>query len=1056
MTKINCKLKITGSILLFLFICNSFSLFSFPLTNNNLSKGESGENPEELKLSATYWTTTEVVSTESTGYSNEPTIAVDGAGNVHVAWNDWTNYGGSGTDSDIFYKRWNGTSSTWTTTEVVSTESTGDSYDPTIVVDGAGNAHVAWYDGTNYEGSGTDFDIFYKRWNATSNTWTTTEVVSTESTDISYRSTIAVDGAGNAHVAWHDLTDYGGSGADLDIFYKRWNATSSTWATTEVVSTESTSESSFPMIAVDGAGNAHVAWYDFTDYSGSGTDRDIFYKHWNVTSSTWTTTEVVSTESTDELWGFKITVDGAGNVYVAWGDSTNYGGSGTDYDIYYKQWNAISRMWTTAEVVSTESTGHSYSPTIVVDGAGNVYVAWTDFTDYSGSGTDLDIFYKHWNVTSSTWTTTEVVSTESTDNSDDPMIAVDGAGNLHVTWRDKTNYSSSGTDYDIFYKRLNPTPEIIIYTPDQNDVYGTVAPNFNISVTLSNLDTMWYTLDGGITNITLSQLTGTIDQTEWDNKEYGLVTIGFYANYTIDFEVYAEVTVKKMPIPSIISPENKTYTVPMKGYYPATYGFENDIDGTSPEGWQNQDASSCTSQIISELGGHNKVLRQTDNNNGFAAVLKNTFTSTKDHGTIEFYVRTSTMTGGAKMSWWLWSASGYEIWLVMGDSKLSYFDGATWYDIIPSGLTANTWYHLSVRWRNTGTLEYEGLDEGEWKIFIDKVEYGNYALNHDNNMTNVNLETGPAPMGFDVYWDAIGFDWKNGYDIGDNLNEGLLLSFENISTLDWIGFSLDNQNNKTILGNTTIPFPSNGSHKVQVFGNDTFGTTCQSETRYFSVDTDPPEISITSPGINEFFGHIPPNFHIIILKPNITKMWYTLDNGLTNITFVELTGAINQTEWDKKGHGAVTIKFYANDSFGREGYAEVTVVKDIFAPSSSISFIPDKGINEVNISTTFILTADDGLGSGVSVIRYKINNSAWVVYTGPFNLSSYDYGYYLISYQAIDLVNNIETENTLLVRLVELSSEPNEPGIPGYNISLLIGITCVVSVILIKKRNKNK
>jgi uncharacterized protein YycO len=139
-------------------------------------------------------------------------MAVDGAGNVHVAWEDYTNYGGSGTLRDIFYKRWNATSSTWTTTEVISTESTGTSMGTSMAVDGAGNVHVAWYD---YR------DIFYKRWNATSSTWTTTEVVSTESTGPSTGPSMAVDGARNVHVAWMDNTNYGGSGTDPDIFYKK-------------------------------------------------------------------------------------------------------------------------------------------------------------------------------------------------------------------------------------------------------------------------------------------------------------------------------------------------------------------------------------------------------------------------------------------------------------------------------------------------------------------------------------------------------------------------------------------------------------------------------------------------------------------------------------------------------------------------------------------------------------------------------------------------------------------------------------------------------------------
>ncbi len=81
--------------------------------NTNLLKDsvvEDLENfSEELKISAWLLNTTEVVSTESTGDSEFSTISVDDSGNVHIAWEDYTDYGGSGTDPDIFYKRWNAT-----------------------------------------------------------------------------------------------------------------------------------------------------------------------------------------------------------------------------------------------------------------------------------------------------------------------------------------------------------------------------------------------------------------------------------------------------------------------------------------------------------------------------------------------------------------------------------------------------------------------------------------------------------------------------------------------------------------------------------------------------------------------------------------------------------------------------------------------------------------------------------------------------------------------------------------------------------------------------------
>jgi ribosomal protein L31 len=143
-------------------------------------------------------------------------------------------------------------------TEVVSTESTGNSYMPSLIVDSNGNIHVTWHDNTDYAGAGTDADIFYKRYELGVENWTTTEVVSTESTAGSYSPSLAVDSDGNIHIAWHDRTDYAGSETDDDIFYKRYEVGVG-WSTTEVISTESTDTSSHTSLTVDSNGNIHVA-----------------------------------------------------------------------------------------------------------------------------------------------------------------------------------------------------------------------------------------------------------------------------------------------------------------------------------------------------------------------------------------------------------------------------------------------------------------------------------------------------------------------------------------------------------------------------------------------------------------------------------------------------------------------------------------------------------------------------------------------------------------------------------------------------------------------------
>jgi hypothetical protein len=397
----------------------------------------------------------DVISIGMGDESQNPSIALDDLGNIHIVWQDLTDYNGSGGDWDIFYSYFNKSNNEWGDIEVVSTESTATSALPWIAVDVSGNIHVSWQDDMDYNGSGSDYDIFYKFKNVTTKSWKTTEVVSNESTQNSLNPTIAVDSFGNGHVAWCDYTDYNGSGTDSDIFYKYRNLTSYNWTLSEIVSNESTSESVLPTITLDNFSNIHIAWHDNSSYAGAGTDYDIFYKFFNSTLENWTITEVVSNESSGFSSQSSILSDIYGNIHCLWADNTpNYKSSGADYDIFYSSRNVTSGNWSIIELVSNESDAGSNSPSIGIDSIGNIYATWNDVSNYTGAGVDFDIFIKMRNVTTANWTITTVVSSESDENSRRPKLAVDSAGTIHITWRDLSNYSGSGTDEDIFYKKV--------------------------------------------------------------------------------------------------------------------------------------------------------------------------------------------------------------------------------------------------------------------------------------------------------------------------------------------------------------------------------------------------------------------------------------------------------------------------------------------------------------------------------------------------------------------------------------------------------------------------
>ncbi|MHA2430286.1 MAG: hypothetical protein ACXACC_04540 [Promethearchaeota archaeon] len=115
------------------------------------------------------------------------------------------------------------------------------------------------------------------------------------------------------------------------------------------------------------------------------------------------------------------------------------------------------------------------------------------------------------------------------------------------------NVNDQPYPYELVVKSLVLAPTIRITSPVQNDVFGNAAPDFDISIYGTSIDTTWYTIDGGITNITLSGLTGTIDQTEWDKKGDGPLNLRVYINDTLGNSSYSEITINKDTIEPLIT-----------------------------------------------------------------------------------------------------------------------------------------------------------------------------------------------------------------------------------------------------------------------------------------------------------------------------------------------------------------------------------------------------------------------------------------------------------------------------------------------------------------------
>lgn len=257
------------------------------------------------------------------------------------------------------------------------------------------------------------------------------------------------------------------------------------------------------------------------------------------------------------------------------------------------------------------------------------------------------------------------------------------------------------------------------------------------------------------------------------------------------------------------------YMNPMDGYYPGTFGFEDEVVFG--------DISSYpTTEIISEIDGHNKVLKLTSDANWRS--ISDTI-SDQESGTIEWWVKTPISYVSHRLILYDGATQGLIIYF-HNDGMIYEHDGST----APfAPYTANIWMHVRVDFDcNTDT----------YYVYIDGVRYGPYQfINIVSAIDKVFFDTGGASN--TRYIDAIGYSWDQNYNIGDNHKKGLLLDFEP-DNLEQMNYILDNNNPVYISGDTVIPFPFTRDHTIKVRGKYG-GEDVESETIEFNFGSTDPE-----------------------------------------------------------------------------------------------------------------------------------------------------------------------------------------------------------------------
>ena len=180
-------------------------------------------------------------------------------------------------------------------------------------------------------------------------------------------------------------------------------------------------------------------------------------------------------------------------------------------------------------------------------------------------------------------------------------------------------------------------------------------------------------------------------------------------------------------------------------------------------------------------------------------------------------------------------------------------------------------------------------------------------------------------------------------------------------------------------------------------------------------DGTPPVIEIISPIPNQVFGVIAPNFQINIKTLYTNTTWYTINEGAINYTFSGFSRTVNQTTWDTKGNEIITLRFYANDSLGNIGSADVLIQKDLIAPKISINSPTPNQLCGV-ATPTFSVTVEELY---LLTTQYSINGRPNITFTTEtqFNYLEWNLagnGTVIIKFYAIDEAGNINSSQVIV------------------------------------------
>ena len=350
---------------------------------------------------------------------------------------------------------------------------------PSAVNDGRGGALVAWFDGRNGNcDSVTEMScaLFIQRVDGNGAMKWGEFALPVTSRAGTRRFAIISDGANGAYLAWNSYRGY--AYADCCSYYMQHIDADGQplWVedgirVSELPTVASGAGVTKPRLISDGAGGAILAWWNT-----QSTERPAWLMAQRVDRNgnfLWGSEGVQVSFTGSGHPNFDVTPDGSGGAIIA--VQSNDAQDSQHSHVYLQRLGTDGTvMWGSTGVQVSSQVGAQIAPTVVSDGRGGSYVAWTLYDLVQTKNDRISV--AHVDAAGNLTWPSEITATATALGQTNPRLVSDQAGGVIVAWQDCRNVSGTecAAAYNLYAQRIGPTG-VRFWAPDGFPVSSAVG-----------------------------------------------------------------------------------------------------------------------------------------------------------------------------------------------------------------------------------------------------------------------------------------------------------------------------------------------------------------------------------------------------------------------------------------------------------------------------------------------------------------------------------------------------------------------------------------------------